>query len=565
MKNKVDFDKLIEKKFKSKTLQLNDILDEIDLVLQESNQSWLTSKVIPSNLEENPEDPGNAISIANHVNGNVISTDSSAPRSTIPPEPGYKGTQTSRVVPHNIAEVKPGNELHTEVKFTIKVPDLFSMMTNTKSMDVKSEDRKFINDIMQNIGAPTNNWLGRVRALKKYTSALGTAPKTKGKDITQVISSLMMLNVLKKLSYFSQHGGKQFEYIFSPFIHPEAQVIGDESVEVDDVSSPTGKVSLKFLTTAQPNIKVSGENLRTILNKKDNETAYIDYIVVRTFASGLIQFGRIGITNRKEFVNQYYSIMSDYKGQNNLLMRLNQGDQKGIIGKPAVVLYMKEGGETTAPVSDKKMVNPLQGQFYDLLGTKIPVETANNQQDILGKATLPAFIRDLDANLRFPDKLRALLSRLPGYSSLSPDEIKKPENIAKTIIGDYRRKTQEIKRLEKSPSVQKENINEDRQILAEDIFSVSSIWRQIVVESLELGDVEQYNEQQLAVSDSIQKMYVNVLDNLDKLNKNLTLYFATDKGKNEQAGTDAIENAQKIALSVNDIQSSKNKQPFENR
>ena len=55
MKNKVDIGKLIEKKYKGNTLQLSDILEQIDLVLQETSDNKYDSKIDTGNLEENPE------------------------------------------------------------------------------------------------------------------------------------------------------------------------------------------------------------------------------------------------------------------------------------------------------------------------------------------------------------------------------------------------------------------------------------------------------------------------------------------------------------------------------
>jgi hypothetical protein len=243
----------------------------------------------------------------------------------VSPEPGYSGKEPSEVIPDKIAEA-PQQALQKQVNFTVKVPDLYSLMTNPKAMNPSSEDRKTINDIMANINAPMNTWYGRIQALKKYTSQLGITPST-GKNVTEAISSLMILNVLKKLSFFTDQPGKQFEYIFSAIMHPQAEVIGDEAKQVEDVGSPTGKVSLKFLQSGDTTIEASGENLRKAINVKDVDNAFVDYIIVRSFGTGVIQFGRIGITNVKEFVDKHYEIIKDYS-KKSLLMALNIFYQK---------------------------------------------------------------------------------------------------------------------------------------------------------------------------------------------------------------------------------------------
>lgn len=555
MKNKVDIGKLIEKKYKGNTLQLNDLLDEIDLVLQESDQSYLHSKLIPANLEENPE----SVNVSQRMYG------AQGGRNPVSPEPGYAGTKPSEVIPDKIAEA-PQQAIQTQVNFTVKVPDLYSLMTNPEAMSPSSNDRKTINDIMANINAPMDTWYGRVQALKKYTSQLGISPSA-GVNITEAISSLMILNVLKKISFFTDQPGKQFEYIFSAIMHPEAEVIGDEAKEIEDVGSPTGKVSLKFLETGQPTIKASGENLRKAIDAKDIDNAFVDYIIVRCFGTGVIQFGRIGITNVKEFVDKHYEIVKNFSDKS-LLMALKEPDNRGIEGRPAYVLYLKEGGVTTAAGASQKTISRQDKLEYDILGLKIPsVFYKDKTTPELGNRTISRYRGELESNLKSiettKDKtkrakdtktLNDLLSFLPGYASLSPQD--KEQNIqsyTSGVIELIKNRTKEINNILSSvPGLQKENKN----LLQEESFAISSIWNNIVVETLDLGDVEIYNEQQLVVSDSIQKMYVDVLKNLDSLNKNITLYFATEQGKNENAGEQAKTNAKNIVESVNNIQGS---------
>jgi hypothetical protein len=530
MKNKVDIGKLIERKYKGNTLQLNDLLDEIDLVLQESDQSYLHSKIIPANLEENPETENIAFRMGQVGNRNSVS-----------PEPGYSGKEPSEVIPDKIAEA-PQQALQKQVDFTIKVPDLYSLMTNPKAMSPSSEDRKTINDIMANINAPINTWYGRIQALKKYTSQLGATPSA-GVNITEAISSLMILNVLKKVSFFTDQPGKQFEYIFSAIMHPEAKVIGDEAEQVEDVGSPTGKVSLKFLQTGEPTIKASGENLRNAINVKDVDNAFVDYIVVRCYGTGVIQFGRIGITNVKEFVDKHYEIVKNFSDKS-LLMALREPDSRGIEGRPAYVLYLKEGGVTTAATS-QKTISSKDKLEYDILGLKIPSDSYNKKIDVLGGKTLSSYVNELQANKNDIKKLQKLLSFFPQYTSLSPqDKQQNTQNIANDVVDYVRKRTQQIKNILSSvPGLQKENKN----LLQEENFTITSIWKNIVVETLDLGDVEKYNEQQLVV-----------LENLDSLNKNITLYFATEQGKNQNAGEQAKTNAKNIVESVNNIQGSGN-------
>jgi hypothetical protein len=328
---------------------------------------------------------------------------------------------------------------------------------------------------------------------------------------------------------------------------------------------------LKFLVTGQPTIEASSENLRNVIKAKDNDNAFVDYVIVRCFGTGVIQFGRIGITNVKEFVDKYYAIVPDYSSKKSLLMALTEPDQRGIEGRPAYVLYLKEGGVTTAGTS-QKTISSKDKLEYDILGLKIPaIFYKDKKAPELGDRTISRYRADLESNLtsiqatkdKIKDKakhakdtkiLNDLLSFLPGYASLSPqDKEQNIESHTSSVIKTIKDRTQEINNILSSvPGLQKENKN----LIQEENFTITSIWNNIVVETLDLGDVEKYNQQQLVVSDSIQKMYVDVLENLDSLNKNITLYFATGQGKNQNAGEQAKTNAKNIVKSVNNIQGS---------
>jgi hypothetical protein len=565
MKNKVDFGKLIEKKYKGKALDLNDILDEIDLVIQESDQSWLTSKVIPSNLEEDPQSK----QVYDRMHG------APGTRNARPPDLGYQDNVDvlPQVRPTTVAEA-PQQGIQKEVQYTVKVPDLYSMMTNTKSIQPGTEDRKFINDIIKNINAPDKNWLGRVRALKEYTKFIGQ-PSAKQNDISEAISSLIIINVLKKVSFFTDQPGKQFEYIFAPFLHPDAGVAGQEDVEVEDINSPNGKISLKFLQTSVPGIDVSAKNLRDRLFDKNqvwkqgqkSNYPFIDYIVVRAFGNGNIQFGRVGVTNNKLFAEDLYSPVKS-RSQKTLLMQIKQGDARGLSGLPGYILYMQEGGEISkqSPQGSTSALlkSPLDGKSFDLLGLKIPAEIgiSNNKIDQLGKATLPAFMRSIKTNIDVKDEknLIRLLSFLPGYKTLSPQE-KDRFQIAQSVLDSYKEQFAIFKQLQDIGNKPvSESVESDKELLQEETFALSEIWQTVLVETLSLGDVDSYNQQQLVVGDSIQKMYVNVLNNLDQLNTNITKYFATAKGakgEDQAPGEAAIKNAEEIAVSVNQIKTSK--------
>jgi predicted transcriptional regulator len=581
MKNKVDISKLIEKKYKGNTLELSDILEQIDLVLQETVDYKYNSKIDTGNLEE--IDPGHARDIANRKNGNIIDPSNpniGAPRQEIPGNLGRDPQILPQVRPDKIAEA-PQQGLQKDVQFTVKIPDLYSMMTNIKSMEPASEDRKFINDIIKNINAPTNNWLGRVRALQQYTKFLGQ-PQAKTGNISEAISSMILLNVLKKISFFTEQPGKQFEYLFAPFIHAEAAVVGSEQTEVDDINSPNGKISLKFLQTTTPVLDVSQENLESKIGtpgkpwEEGQAYPFIDYIIVRCFGNGNIQFGRTGLTNNINFVKAKYQVVSGQKGSSNILMALKTGADKGLAGLPPFIIYTGQKGEIAKEPDSGNIPSlvksPLQGQNFDIGGIKIPAERgiANKRIPELSGKTLPQFIQSLKVELESEapnraSKIAKMVSILPDYQKLPPNEKNSPEKmlqIAQSIVNQYASDAEAFKKAQISQTrrTQQEYVEKNKELLNENLsISLTSVWNTILVETLSLGEVNKYNEQQLIIGSDVQKLYADVLNNLNSLNTNLTKYFATAQGKNEKAGDDAINNANEIVTKVNEIKTSKKK------
>lgn len=89
MKNKVDVRKLIKKKYSDNTLELPDLLEEIDLVLNEMKYDY-SSKLNTAHLEETE-----AIFHRMHGSGRTKER---------PSEPGYQKTSPVKSTAHNIAE-----------------------------------------------------------------------------------------------------------------------------------------------------------------------------------------------------------------------------------------------------------------------------------------------------------------------------------------------------------------------------------------------------------------------------------------------------------------------------
>lgn len=190
MKNKVDIGKLIEKKYKGNTLDLSDILEQIDLVLQETSDYKYNSKIDTGNLEENPE----SVNISQRMYG------AQGIRNEIPDEPGYGDNvdNVPQVIPYKLAETGDGDSGGKTI--SIAVPDLFSLITNSE-MVPGDEDRKMIQSIilnMKDLKTGEGNWIERVKSLQKYMDTVVEQNIVEARDIRRAISNLIFLNLMKK-------------------------------------------------------------------------------------------------------------------------------------------------------------------------------------------------------------------------------------------------------------------------------------------------------------------------------------------------------------------------------
>ena len=324
MGNKVNVSKLIEKKYKGNTLELNDILEEIDLVLNESDQSSYTSKVVRNGVSDSiPETLSPSLDIQRHVN-NSLGTNG-APRNTRPDEPRYG--KNVKVMPQSVPDklAEAGDEISIGKTPQFKVLDLTSMITNTQ-MDVNHSDRGLINDIIANMGGKeTDTWRDRIKLLRNYTDVLKTSKKVNEMNIDNAISSLMILNVLKKLSYFTAQAGKQFEYLMAPLIAPDAKVIGAEDKKIYDIEAGPNKYSLKFLKSDCPEVGGSYDGLEEF----SKQNGGVKTVIGRVVGAGFIQFGEIFLTAGEGGIawlksNGYFPVGEDSRGQKKLFIFKHQ-------------------------------------------------------------------------------------------------------------------------------------------------------------------------------------------------------------------------------------------------
>jgi len=298
MKNKVDIGKLIEKKYKGNTLELSDILEQIDLVLQETSDYEYNSKIDTGNLEENPE----SVNISQRMYG------AQGIRNEIPDELGYGDNVniTPSVRPTTVAEGGEGSSQQAKT-YTVQVPDLFSMITNSE-MEPNDEDRKLIKRIVLNlkdVEAKKGNWIERIKAINKFTEdAQGNAAQYEGRDIRRAVSNLIFLNLLKKISFFVAQPGKLFEYIIAPLIGTEAKVVGSVDQDIIDITKESqGKVwdySVKLFTGKKSgfDLKGSRDKLKAAIDLKGAPITYI--IAVSDVGSKTIQFSELRVSDRAE-------------------------------------------------------------------------------------------------------------------------------------------------------------------------------------------------------------------------------------------------------------------------
>ena len=554
MKNKVDIGKLIEKKYKGNTLELSDILEQIDLVLQETVDYKYNSKIDTGDLEET--DPGHAKSISYRKHGPGRTGE-------IPDQLGYGDNVnvTPSVIPTTVAEAPEQGALSLARERTIKVPDLFSMITDPKKMTVGSPDRELINNIMSNIGLQqTTSWREKIEKLQNYVYTL-LVPSEKEIDITQVISGLIFLNLFKKLAFFMEQPGKQFEYLFLPFLSPEAEVRGDESKEITDVVFDGNEYSLKFLQAREPTIRGSYDNLiRKIKEKKYSMT-----LVARVMPAGIIEFAEFGVTTLHDLIINNYKIIGGQSETARVLWFESKGADTSY---PRFMCLLEPQISQLTGVESGAQKTKIKQLSYNVGGLSFP---ENQLRDIKNKVLDVAV-----ANINRPTKgneendfqkaIKLLDDKFPEFKQKSEEEKKNKENVLQFIqsIRDQLAAQSEKIKVAKGlqPAIQTEAKQEKQTGSGQFEIAIQGIWNTIVIQKLNLGNPDIYNKKLGFVAGEISNFYVDILDNLEQLNTNVTNYVATSSDTQRDTGSqkyanESIKNANEIAKSVNAIESKK--------
>lgn len=550
MKNKVDIGKLIEKKYKANTLELNDILEQIDLVLQETVDYKYNSKIDTGNLEET--DPGHAKDIYYRKHGpgrtGKISGDLGRNSQFSPPVTAY-----------NIAETNGEGELSLARERKIKVPDLFSMITDPKRMSVGSTDRDLINNIMANIGLQqTTSWREKIQKLQDHVYNL-LVPSEQQTDITQVISGLIFLNLFKKLSFFMDQPGKQFEYLFLPFLSPEAEVRGDESKEITDVVFDGNEYSLKFLQAREPTVRGSYDNLIGKIREKQ----YSMTLVARVMQSGIVEFAEFGITTFHDLIIKNYKIIG---GQSETARALWFETKGADTSYPRFMCLLEPQREKLAGVESGIDKTKIQQLSYNVGGKTFPEkELGNIKTKILDVAAANIKTNKIED---YQKAIKLLDDNFPEFQQKSQEEKKDKQNVLEfiqSIKDELANQTEKI-RIAKGlqPSLKREAKEQRQTGSGQFEIAIQGIWNTIVVQKLNLGNPEIYNKQLGFVAGEISNFYIDILDNLEQLNTNITNYVATSSDtqrdtRSQTYADESIKNASEIVKGVNAIKTSKKK------
>lgn len=611
MRNKIDISKLIKEKYKDNSIKSFDINEEMDLIISEKLNYYL-GKVDTANLQE---DPNQSVKISNAVNGNSVPINSSfsAPRHERPDEPGYgdNAKVMPQSVPDKLAEEDNLTEnipLSKEVTPQFQLTDLTSMITNTE-MKVGTSDRDLINDIVANMGAQTvSDWTDRIRLLRNYTSIFSKARKVDEQNIYSAVSSLMILNVFKKLSFFTAQPGKQFEYLMAPLIAPDAAVVGANDNKIYDVESAlAGKFSIKFFTAESSALEGSYNNLSDISQTNTNGVK----VVIGRVKDRHVGFGEMLLTTNLNWLkNNRYNIVYGDKDRSVVYFQTSQGGRS----VPTIAVYVKDKNEASNKVDSMRFgqASPLAVPPSKPRAKKTPVPTVDlikfggyevkNEvlKDILERLynahktskttrTNNIIIKNIEDSIvsKFPElQLQSLL-----------DDIKniKDHNTQKAKIGEFI-EILEKERYDSYLEAQKEladKIAAEQQKAEREVAKQTSLeevapapkkpaafhfkfemtdqlWALIEQKNLRfnLGSPEEYNKQMLDISEQVNGHLtkISVIFNKTKeLSDNITRYFATAKEAQQKSrekekvadargyGTRSIDNAKQISIAMEEV------------
>jgi hypothetical protein len=582
MKNKVDIDKLIEKKYKGNTLDLNDLLDEIDLVLQESYK--YDSKLDTRNLGENPE----SINIHQRMYG------AQGARNERPDEPGYGDNVDNlpQVRPTTVAEDVAGKN---NQQVTLQIPDIFSLITN-KQTALEEDDRVMINGIIANLKG--RNWIERLQSLGNYLEqSTGEFTEMQQGDIRQAVSSLITLSLLKRISYSIDQPGKLFEYIIAPIIGPDASVVSsgdapdDAKSDIVDVNRVDAEkpYSIKFFTGDSSGMEIVGSRnslaekiaernglpltyIAARASKQQKTIKFYEFLVstsVDSFNSE--KWGKIKNVEHGTFFKftkggrgtQYGIWVNSFKGETFEDAIAKTGDQISTAGDVKVANKFARSGEINiynvqVPLKQKGNFD----SFSKALDDRLNILVGNLKKQNPDKETeITKLIQD------FKNKIKdAFIKTRQNNNNLNNDFFFNEMNQNMSVLNSQLRNSlQNLQTIDQQPAGENP-VNESQISQTQFSFKIQSLEQEAALFELNLGNPKNIQAFELKMGGNLVKNMKNVFDEFAKLNKNIINFFSTTEESRKKVsaeptkvsttshyGEEAKQNATKIADGINNF------------
>jgi hypothetical protein len=609
MANKVDIRKLIKKKYGEDTLDLPDLLEEIDLVLNEMydyGSKHNTTDILPIS-----EDPKQSIRIANAVNGNSVPLEPEvgAPRNARPDSDQKRWYHADK-----IAEADGESKSKSET-FNIQVPDIFSLISNSQ-MEVNSNDYKLVQKMVRNLQTEKGNWILRIQKINEFTQTAQNPVETK--DIRKAISALIFLNLLKKLSFFVAQPGKLFEYILRPLIGTDAKVLGSVDQQIVDVTKESqGQIwdySLKMFTGKESAFTVKGSkaNLQDAVVKRGRPITYIvsvsskekyslefsellvttipehlpvdEWKNISTLTGGLIlvKDGAIGVLiqtkENTESLLKYEKVGMSPEAQAQASAPKQPKEQTIKIGKKNYTVEnanqeiseLKSNSQLVAGVPDNVKLSYLsptragisvpveEKQFISALDNILAVlrkSTVIVGDKEIGKTNIPNINMIYDTakgvltniiKIQDPVKKIGTISDILQKSAAHQAALENALENAKKELSAQPQQT-ELQEANEAPAAPVEKERTDFSI------PLKGVWQSIPNKiSLNLGNPQEYNKHQLTIASEVANNMKLALDAFQDLSINLVNFFATsnEQAKEGDYGTKVIENANTISANV---------------
>lgn len=460
------------------------------------------------------------------------------------------------------------------------------MITN-QNMGINDNDRKKINEIV--VGIKGSNWKDRVKGFSEYITEVNRSikPGTGKDDFREIISKLIFMTLLRKISLMTSSPGKLFEYIFAPLIGSTARVVGTSDQEIVDVINDKGYAyqlklftgektdktligsrnkfrnyvsgdveTLKKLNISQQlwqsGMAASGGALTYIMSSADQSTNIVDFVEINVYIDDM------NLTKTQSFISQGYTQINDPT------IRSHGAVFRDDSGKNFATVFMFEH-----PQQQLDLIFGAKPQTSQVLKTKpSPDDEIGLYNKTYKRKDLIEKKRDIDANLKqyksennkfnnAQDKNKIIKKLVElGIDTDQNLKSKSDPDLAKIAAST----SMDIQNALVPPTAQAtvqpqpQNITQFSGLKPRtDEFNISLVsqWEQLNPIKMDLGNYKQVNEWQVETANIVQKTMVDVLNSFDSLGKNMTNYFGTATSPNTAAyGQECVNDARKITNGI---------------